>query len=66
MPSTPSEWKRTFEILEKYEHVTTGLSHASHDEVYLGIEVTDLTEEDAQEIEKLGWNDYGNGLQTFV
>lgn len=66
MPSSPSEWKRTFEILEKYENVTEGLSHASHDEVYLGIEIDDLTEEDAQEIKKLGWNDYGNGLQAFV
>lgn len=66
MPSSPSEWKRTFEILEKYESAVEGLSHATHDEVYLGIEADELTPEDAQELNKLGWNDYGMGLTTFV
>ena len=66
MPSSPTEWKRTFEILEKYEQAIEGLSRAEHDEVYLGIDVENLAPEDLSELEDLGWNDYGSGLHTFV
>lgn len=66
MPSSNAEWKETFEILEKYEKSTMGLSHAEHDEVWLDVTVEDLSPKDAKRLEELGWSDYGNGLQAFV
>lgn len=67
MPSNIKEWKRTIEIVEKYNGADSDvLSHAEHDEVWLDLDSEIVTEKDIKELEELGWNDYGNGLQAFV
>lgn len=67
MPFHVDEWIESFEIFKKYG-VESGLTGATHDEVFAGPgDTSSLAETDIARLKELGWHksEYG-GFQTFV
>lgn len=68
MPRTTAEWKKSFEIFEKYPSGADGLAAAEHDEVFASIDISEVSPEDLATLKELGWglDDWGESLHSFV